>query len=597
MPSRDATFARAVLDFLRKTGTERSTGRVVAEMFRFFAETFSFDRVTLFLARGPDRRMEPFVSEYADGSADPALYDEWRALDPEKFPLMDRIRDGVGSMLVTDPFSPTDGLPPEVVQRYDIQPFVVFALSRDGELIGVLMVEGDVDTLRRHQSETAELADHVTTALANARAFEDEHRRASDAEALLEVASVLTKTTELTSVLAAVAQNAARVAHFDRCSVFLVDEATGALQPTMSQFADGHVDEAAWERFVGTRFEVPLATAVMRSGMPQVIDDPENQPDQIPIEWVAPFGIKTMLFVPLSAWGQSFGVLVLDRRRRDRIGAKQIRVAQGVASQGAAAIGIARLLARERAAIARLEELDRLKTTFVAAVSHELRTPLTSIIGFGAILADHVHDDEGKEFVSLIHRESAHLESLINNLLVTSRLEAGLLRYERCQVDVGSVIEEAAELVRTLYPHRSIELNLEPDLVIQEGDAGRLRQVFVNLLQNAAKYTPQESPVEVSIRRDTESGLVVRVDDRGDGIPEEEREAIFDRFRRGRDQTVQGTGIGLYLVRTLVEAHGGRVWVEARPDGPGARFVVTLPVFASSAEMAWETAAERIEVA
>jgi K+-sensing histidine kinase KdpD len=572
--AKGSSFSRGILEFLRRAGTERSTKRLVAEMFRFLANTFSIERVSLFLVSPEHGRLLPYVSEYASGVVDRELFEEWRALDVEEFEVVQRIRAGEEVVMVDNPRA---GLPEYVVDRFGNQPFLAFGLRRDGLLLGVLIVEGKPSILRKRRRDAAEFSEYVAMALANARAFEREEQRASDAEALLEVGSVLTRTTELIPVLAAVAQNCARVTKFDRCSVLLQDEETGRLVPTMSQFADGHADDDAWQRFITNPADIPAAREVMASGEPMALLEPEAHPELLPDSWREPFGIRSMLILPLIAWGETFGVLILDRNRREAISEQQVRVAQGVAAHGAAAIGLTRSLARERAAVTRLQELDNLKTTLVASVSHELRTPLTTIIGFGALLPDYLDDPEALEHVALIQRESAHLEALISNLLLASRLEAGALEYRRDRLDLGDVVTEAVDLIARLFPDRQIDLRLAGVLILETGDQGTLRQVFTNLIENAVKYSPTGTPVDVTAEGDSEQ-IVVTVADRGPGIPADEREVIFERFRRGKNHAEQGTGIGLYLVRALVAAHGGTVQLADRPDGTGSMFVTTLPV-------------------
>ena len=579
-PLPEASFSDAILGFLKRSGTERSTPRLVAEMFHFIASTFAVDRVSLFLATGEHGALRPYVSEFGSGTADRAMFEDWKSIDPEQFELTTRIRAGEPVVSVLDPQAP-GGLPRDVVERFGIKPFTGFELRSEDRLQGVLMIEGDPEILRARHDQAADFARYVALALANARAFEAEKQRASDAQALLEVGEVLTRTTELTPVLASVAQNCATVTGFERCSVFLIDEASGRLKPVMSQFADGHVDAEAWERFISSDGETPVGLKVLRDGEPIALEEPEERPDLIPPSWIEPFDIKSMLFLPLTAWDQKFGILVLDRRHRGAISGRQMQMARGVASQGAAAISLTRSLATERNAATRLRELDQLKSTFVAAVSHELRTPLTTIIGFSDLLTDRVVDSEAAGFVDLIRRESAHLEALISNLLVTSQMEAGMLDLRLGRVNLTSIVVEASDLVGRLNPGRTVSLDMDEVLTLESADADRLRQVFINLIENAAKYSPADTPINISAHLDGDQFIRVEITDEGPGIPNEEKQAVFDRFRRGKGHDQSGTGIGLYLVRALVETHEGNVWVEDRPGEEGARFVVTLPVVMS----------------
>lgn len=247
----------------------------------------------------------------------------------------------------------------------------------------------------------------------------------------------------------------------------------------------------------------------------------------------------------------------------------------GVASHGAAAIGLARLLASERAAVERMAELDQLKTTFIATVSHELRTPLTTIIGFAELLGGLV-DDEAAEFVNLIRRESVHLESLIANLLDSSRLEAGMLSIQRQPVDLAPVLDEAIGLISHLHPETEISVHADGRLEL-DGDPARLRQMLANLLENACKYGAGKVVVRTTREQDQ---VRVEIEDNGPGIPPDQRSRVFERFQRLHDQQASGTGVGLYVVQALAEAHHGQVTVDDGTELKGARFIVELPAAA-----------------
>jgi signal transduction histidine kinase len=247
----------------------------------------------------------------------------------------------------------------------------------------------------------------------------------------------------------------------------------------------------------------------------------------------------------------------------------------------------------------RLKELDRLKSNFLATVSHELRTPLTSIMGYGEMLAEGVAgalNDEQREFVETIRTKSEQLLGLIMSLLDLSKLENGTMPVRAGRVAIGTVLEEA---VTTLIPTAMkkgvvIEMEVPPDLPAVLGDADRLRQVFINLTDNAVKFTPQNGLVRLAARHTVEKprgepGLVlvaplrpvieVRVVDTGIGIPDDEREKVFDPFYQIDQSSTRehgGAGLGLAIVKRLIEAHQGSIWVEAN-EPHGAVFTVTLP--------------------
>jgi two-component system, NarL family, sensor histidine kinase BarA len=247
----------------------------------------------------------------------------------------------------------------------------------------------------------------------------------------------------------------------------------------------------------------------------------------------------------------------------------------------------------------RLKELDRLKSNFLATVSHELRTPLTSIMGYGEMLAEGVAgelNEEQKEFVETIRTKSEQLLGLIMSLLDLSKLESGTSAVRVNRLAIATVLEEA---MTTLLPTAmkkgvTLELDAPADLPPVLGDAERLRQVFINLTDNAVKFTPAGGRVRLEARPsfeqpEDEPALVivaplrqvieVRVSDTGIGIPESERQKVFDPFYQVDQSSTReygGAGLGLAIVKRLVEAHQGSIHVEANEPN-GATFVVWLP--------------------
>jgi signal transduction histidine kinase len=250
----------------------------------------------------------------------------------------------------------------------------------------------------------------------------------------------------------------------------------------------------------------------------------------------------------------------------------------------------------------RLKELDRLKSNFLATVSHELRTPLTSIIGYSEMLVEGIAGEmsvEQREFVRTIHEKGEQLLELITSLLDLSKLESGTLAMRKSDVTVEHVVSDVVHTVSPAARKKAVSVTstVEPGLPKLWADPTRLRQVMLNLVDNAMKFTPQGGTVRITIRAttmevepdDEEGGLVllrskqpaveIRVADTGIGIPDAEKSKVFDAFYQVDSRAtrqVGGTGLGLSIVKRLVEGHDGRVWVEDnRPQG--AVFVVTIP--------------------
>jgi len=229
----------------------------------------------------------------------------------------------------------------------------------------------------------------------------------------------------------------------------------------------------------------------------------------------------------------------------------------------------------------RLRELDRMKDDFVASVSHELRTPLTSIRGYLELVReDGGLDEEQDRMLGIVDRNADRLLGLVTDLLFIAEVDAGKLKLERHRVQLGDV---AGESVEAASPHArvaEIELNLDADdQLVVDGDRARLAQVFDNLISNAIKFTPAGGRIDVRVFR-SDAAAVVEVSDTGSGIPEDEREHLFERFFRTSGAiraAVQGTGLGLAIVVAIAASHGGTVRCESA-EGGGAKFLVSLPL-------------------
>jgi signal transduction histidine kinase len=237
-------------------------------------------------------------------------------------------------------------------------------------------------------------------------------------------------------------------------------------------------------------------------------------------------------------------------------------------------------LAEEAARAAALEELNRLKSEFISIASHELRTPMTTIMGFSELLLDHETPAETRErWLAFINQESRQLSALVDNLLDVSRIETGRLFLQPVPVDLCAAIDEVLAPLAASAPYHTLSANLARDAGRAQADPEKLRQILMNLIGNAIKYSPNGGRIGVTARRGPGDRVSVAVSDEGVGIPPEYRERIFDRFQRvdsSETRAIRGTGLGLYIVRHLVELHGGTIEVESEP-GRGTTFRFTLP--------------------
>jgi two-component system sensor histidine kinase KdpD len=237
-----------------------------------------------------------------------------------------------------------------------------------------------------------------------------------------------------------------------------------------------------------------------------------------------------------------------------------------------------------------LQQTEAQRAALFSSVSHDLRTPLATIrAAAGTFLQDESRTEAHDTLALTIEQEVNRLDSWIENVLDMSRLEAGSLRLDKVWYPLDELVQDAVARVQFSAQTREIRVTHPDDLPPAEIDPVQIEQVMVNLLENALRYAPQDTPIEVSIALQ-EQAFVVSVADRGPGIPAAEREHIFEKFYRVADEKTPGTqvhpqglGLGLAICQGSVKAHGGQIWVEARAGG-GARFCFTLPLTMISKE-------------
>jgi len=230
--------------------------------------------------------------------------------------------------------------------------------------------------------------------------------------------------------------------------------------------------------------------------------------------------------------------------------------------------------------ISHFREAEELKSTFISVISHELKTPVALIKGYtGTLRRDDVSwDDEiVQDSLEVIEEEADRLTALIENLLDASRLQAGGINLNLADLTLESFAEHLAERFRTQSSGHTLVVDFPPNFPVVLADEDRLGQVLSNLLSNAIKYSPEGGEIRISgqVRADQ---VIICVQDEGVGIAPGDIPHIFDRFYRAEEasRTTKGAGLGLYLTRAIVEAHGGRIWVDPRP-GDGARICFSLP--------------------
>ncbi|MBI4213561.1 MAG: GAF domain-containing protein [Chloroflexi bacterium] len=291
---------------------------------------------------------------------------------------------------------------------------------------------------------------------------------------------------------------------------------------------------------------------------------------------------QALAVLPLTSPKGTLGVLYLSRGGGAALGEEERQTLEAICHQLAVAVENTRLLEELRQLEAR-REMERLKAEFMSAVSHELRTPLGLIKGYTTTLQREdvaIEQPTQRQFLQVIAEETVKLQRMIDELLDASRLQAGRLPLEKQAVALGALVRQGLDRFRATLEQEehafADHVPQEPLVVV--ADPLRVEQVLHNLLDNAVTYSSPGSSIEVRVVREDGYGLV-SVADQGEGIPEAERERMFEPFFRGenaRRRSVRGTGLGLAICRGIVEAHGGRMWLESAP-GRGNTFFFTLP--------------------
>jgi signal transduction histidine kinase len=315
------------------------------------------------------------------------------------------------------------------------------------------------------------------------------------------------------------------------------------------------------------------------------VDDVLERADEYPLagDLAQRLGHRTVAATPLLREGEPFGVILLRREEARRFDQNDTALLKIFGDQAAIAIGNARLFCEIQEKSHQLEIANQHKSEFLANMSHELRTPLNAIIGFSEVMIERMFGDvnpKQDEYLRDIHASGRHLLSLINDILDLSKIEAGRMELDLTVFDLRAAVADALALVRERARRRDIALmqSIDPTLGELRADERKFKQILLNLMTNAVKFTPDGGSIELRARL-VDAGVEFAVTDNGVGIRAEDLQAIFEAFRQvgsGYTTKEEGTGLGLALTRRFVELHGGSLDVVSAP-GHGSTFSFTLP--------------------
>lgn len=393
---------------------------------------------------------------------------------------------------------------------------------------------------------------------------------------LADIARSISASLDIDTVLQRIAEGARTLCESDRAGILLRDEGSGAMVPRVrvgpwSTGYDGPVMRAG-EGLGGLAMQTrrPLRTSSYQT-------DPRVEESMRAV--AARTGTVALMVVPILTATEVAGLLYISNRTARAFGDDDEAISVRLAEQAAIAIQNARLFAREGAARAEAEAANRSKDEFLAMLSHELRNPLGAISSAIQVL-DRVGDASlAARARGVIARQTQHLSRLVEDLLDVSRAMTGKIAVRREVLDLAAVAERAVAALTARHAARAGDISLAARPVRVLGDAVRLEQVINNLVENALKYTPAGGRVTVSVHEE-DGAAVLAVDDSGVGIAAELLPHVFDLFvqaDRSLERTAGGLGIGLTLVRQIVELHGGTVEAASGGIGRGSRFTVRLP--------------------
>jgi signal transduction histidine kinase len=465
-------------------------------------------------------------------------------------------------------------------------------MLREGAPIGVITVaRAEAGPFSDTEIELLKtFADQAVIAVENVRLFKELQARTGELTqsvekltALGEVSRAVSSTLDVETVLDTIVSRASQLAGAAGCSIYEYDAAA-------EQFALRATHNADTE-FVAALRAVPLRRGEGLMGRAAEMREPIQIPDitqpgayeSSVRDTLIRFGYHALLAVPLLREDQIIGSLSFNRKAPGEFPPEVVDVLKTFATQSALAIQNARLFREIADKSAQLEAASRHKSEFLANMSHELRTPLNAIIGFSEVLAEGMFGEINQkqtEYLQDILESGRHLLSLINDILDLSKIEAGRMELELSDFHLPSALENALILVRERASRREIRLGhtIDTQLGMISGDERKVKQVLLNLLSNALKFTPEGGRIDVGAR--LHDGVAeVSVADTGIGIAPADQDAVFEEFRQvgTADKKSEGTGLGLALSRKFIELHGGRIWVKSEL-GTGSTFTFTLPL-------------------
>ncbi len=592
---RRASYLATVVDISQRISSEFNLDKSLPQITNLIQRGFEYNYVCIFRTDAKKENLELAAASEGVGEQLRQNYLQLSLKENNLNCLAVREDD---SILINDVSQDSRVSPDELLP--ETQARLVVPVRFSGEILGTLDVQsarlnafGDDDT-----ATIQSLADQIAMMIRNAKLYQAEQRRRRQAEILQQVSKDLMSTLDIERVPGLVLERLAEVVPYERASVMMRSKQKMVMS-AVSGFPD---EQRAMQLDVQIR-EDDVFVKVSELGHPLVVNDVTKEPGWSQVEWL-PLN-RSWMGVPLSAFGDVVGMISLTREDANAFTEEDASIAFSFAGQAAIAVANARLydgMTRfsqdlERA-YKRLERLDKSKADFINIAAHELRTPLTIIIGFADMLAaDEVVRDNAflNQAIEKVVTNTKRLNEIVSSMLDVSKIDSRALSVFAENMLLVEVMNKVEREFSTALQDRNLHLTVTgfdglPQII---ADSDLLFKVLYNLVNNAIKYTPDGGCITVeSHLMQNDSMVEIIVADTGIGIDPEHHDLIFEKFYQTGDLALHssgktkfkgsGAGLGLSIAKGIVEAHGGKIWVESEKHDetelPGARFYVHLPV-------------------
>lgn len=542
---------------------------VMREVVSVMTESLSAKRVLLFTYDAFSNSVELKV----DGG------DELRILLSDE-PLLERTVQTRTPQLSNDILRDSEARS-VLAERYAAKQLVAAPLVAGEEVLGVLV---GIDSVKGAFAGPdlrllAVVADRAALTIHNVQLITALQRQVQELEGLQRLSKLLVAADDFETVIGESLRIVSDMVSCEKMALLLYDDESDQLITHRPVFG---MTDAEIDGLQVPLSEPSLGATVFRTNTPLMSNDAAND------SWVSPvfrklLDMDSVLVVPLSTGPRPIGILKAVNAKKGYFDQQDLRFTSILGTRVASVIEGSLARQRERDLMQQLREADRTKSDFVSMLAHELRGPMTTVMGFGYTLRDQsegLSEEKKKEIIGIVVRETERLSRMVTDLLDVARMDSGTLSYELDPMELDELIESLIEVHSSLRASHLVEIDIEDGLPKVLADRDRISQVLLNLMTNATRYSPDRTSIKVSARRfENESEVLVTVADEGIGIADKDKDRIFEKFSMlpKPGWIKKGTGLGLFITKGIVDAHGGRIWVDST-IGAGSRFNFTLPI-------------------